>query len=335
MIRAQPTGALQKDPLDLIETVLVGCGADECASLLRHPAASLDHVQAYDLNSGRDQESHRQLPDQPQADYARGLTEGDLGTPDALHGDSPNRGERGMLRRDAVRHRDAQIRWHPVHLSVQGELVAGRRDQLTYGEFFGTRADLDHDAAQRVAERCVAIQPVHRLLVCRQRTLLSNRVEQLAHLVRSGAGLADQGHSRLADLHHLGARRDQRVERANQDAPRLAGRNRDVQDSEVTGLVILRDLLHSNFPRAICPLPQPIHGGATPAASAPRYHNSIESNCHNCLDWSRRPLRWSVTIWPERRPAQKPRRYQFTVEQNVINERSEIIGDPGAQWSPE
>ena len=208
-----------------------------------------------------------------------------------LHRDGPDGCERGVLGGHSVRHRNAQVGRHPVHLGVEGELVAGGRDQLTDRELLGTRPDLDHDAAQRVAERGVAVQPVHRLLVRRQRTLLSDRVEELAHLVRPGAGLADQRHPRLADLHHLGAGRDQRVERTNQNPPGLARGNGDVQNGEVTGLVVLSDLLHTTFPQAFRRLPQFVHGGATPAARAPRYHSSIESSCHNCLDWSRRPLR--------------------------------------------
>src|SRR5262249_30571399 len=77
--------------------------------------------------------------------------------------------------------------------------------------------------------------------------LLGNRVEQLADLIWSRACLANQGHLRLADLHHLGARRDQREQRPDQDPSRLARGHRNVEDVEVTGLVVLSYLLHATL----------------------------------------------------------------------------------------
>src|SRR5262245_51481042 len=106
---------------------------------------------------------------------------------------------------------------------------------------------LDHDSAQRVAKWGIAVQPVHRLLIRGEGALLGHRVEQLADLIWPGACLADQRHLRLADLHHLGACRDQREQRPDQDATRLACGHRDVEDVEVTGLVVLSYLLHATL----------------------------------------------------------------------------------------
>ena len=72
------------------------------------------------------EQPYRELSDEPEPDDARGLTEGDLGAPYALHGDGPDRRERRVLRCNAVRNGDAQIRWYPIHLSVQRELIACR-----------------------------------------------------------------------------------------------------------------------------------------------------------------------------------------------------------------
>ena len=183
---------------------------------------------------GCDEEPYYELTDEPEPDHTRGLTKRDLGAPDALHGDGSDRGERGVLGGNTVRYRDAQVRRYPVHLRVQGELVARGGDHLTDRELLRPRTDLDHDAAQRVAEWGVAVQPVHRLLVGGDGALLGHRVEQLAHLIRPGARLADQGHLRLADLHHLGAGRDQRVQRPDQNTARLARGHRHVENGEVT-----------------------------------------------------------------------------------------------------
>ena len=104
--------------------------------------------------------------------------------------------------------------------------------------------DLDDDAAQRVAERGVGVELVHHLLVGGHRALLRDRVQHLAHLVGPGPRLADHGQAGLGDLHHLGAGGDEREQRLDQDAARAARRDRHVEDGELPGLVVLRDLLH-------------------------------------------------------------------------------------------
>ena len=171
VVRTQPSGPVEQHLLDLAQARLVGCGAAQRAGLLRGPAAGLDHVQAHDLDAGGDQEPDDELTDQPEPDHTGGLAERDLGAPDALHRDRPDRGERGVLGGNTVRHRDAQVRRYPVDLRVQGELVARGGDHLADRELLRAGTDLDHDAAQRVAERGVAVQPVHRLLVGGERRL--------------------------------------------------------------------------------------------------------------------------------------------------------------------
>ena len=194
MVRAQAAGAGEHDLLDLVQARLVGCGAGESAGLLRGSAAGRDDIQAHHLHAGRDEEAHHELPDEPEPDNTRGLTKRDLGAADALHCDRPHRGERGVLGCNTIRYRDAQIRRHPVQLGVQGEFVARGRDHLTDRELLSTRTDLDHHAAQRIAERRVAVQPVHRFLVGGDGALLGHGVDQLADLIGPRSGLAEQGH---------------------------------------------------------------------------------------------------------------------------------------------
>ena len=248
VVGAQPAGPLVEHALDLGDPGVVRHGAGEGPGLLGRAAPCLDGVEAHDLDAGRDEEPHGELADESEADHAGGLAEGGLGAADALHGDRSDGGERGVLGRDTGGHRDAEVDRHPVDLGVQGELVARGGDDLTDGELLRPGADLDDDPAQRVPERRVAVEPVHRLLVGRDGALLRDGVEQLAHLVRPSARLADQRHPCLADLHHLGAGRDEGEQRAHEDAAGLARRRGDVEHGELPGAVVLRDLLHQTFP---------------------------------------------------------------------------------------
>ena len=279
VVGTEAAGGAAADLLDVGGAVRVGPGARQRTGLLRHPAACLHGVDADHPHAGGDEQPDHQLPDQPEPDDAGQLTELGLRPTDALHGDRPHRRERGVLRVDTVGHLDDQVGRHPVHLGVQRELVAGRGDQVADLELLGAGADLDDDAAQRVTQRRVAVETVHRLLVRRQRTLLGHRVDELLHLVRTRLRLAEQREPGLADLHHLGAGGDQGVERAHQHAPGPAGRDRDVEHHELAGAIVLRNLLHA---------------AATPAPRALRYQSSRLSSCQICFELSRRPERWSA-----------------------------------------
>jgi hypothetical protein len=97
-----------------------------------------------------------------------------------------------MLCRNTVRYWNAQVGRYPVDIGMECELVPGRRDQLTHGELLGARSDLDYDPAQRVAQRRVTVQPVHRLLVRRQSAILGSRIQELAQLIRPCSRFAHQ-----------------------------------------------------------------------------------------------------------------------------------------------
>ena len=222
----------------------VRCRAPDRAGLLGQPAALLDHVEPDDADPRGDEETDHELADEAEADDARRVAELDFGAPHAVHRDRPHRGEGGVLGRDAPRDRRAQVDRNPVVLGVQGVLVARRRDELADAEFLGAAPHLDHDAAQRVAERRVGVEAVHDLLVGGDRALLRDRVEDLAHLVRPRPRLADHRHLGLGQLHHLRAGGDEREQRLHEDAPGTACRSRRVEDDEFPGLVVLRYLLH-------------------------------------------------------------------------------------------
>ena len=244
MVGTAATGQLVQRGRHGGQALLVRGRAGHRARLLGQPAASLDHVQPDDPDTGRDQQPDHQLADQAEADDQGGLAELRLGAAHALHGDGAHGGERGVFGGHAPRHRGAQVDRDPVVLGVQRELVAGRRDQLAGLELLGPRAHLDDHSAQRVAQRGVGVELVHHLLVGGHRALLRHRVQHLAHLVRPGPRLADHGQVGLVDLHHLGAGGDEREQRLDQDAAGPARRDRCVQDGQLPGLVVLGYLLH-------------------------------------------------------------------------------------------
>ena len=222
----------------------VGAAHSVGAGLLGRPAALLEHVQPGDPDPRGDQEPDHQLADQAEADDAGGVAELDLGPPHPVHGDGAHGGEGGVLGQDPLGDHGAQVGRDPVVLRVQRVLVARGRDQLADPELLGARSHLDHDPAQRVAERRVRVEPVHHLLVGGDRALLGNRVENLAHLVRPRSRLADHRHLGLGQLHHLGAGGDEREQRLHEHAAGTADRGRHVEHAEFPGFVVLRYLLH-------------------------------------------------------------------------------------------
>jgi hypothetical protein len=210
VVGATAAGELGEGLLHCRHALAGGRRAADRAGLLGAPAAVLDDVQPGHPHAGGGQEPHRQLAHQSQADDARRVAELDLAAPHPVHGDRPHRREGGMLGGHPAGHRGAQIDRDPVVLGMQGVLAACRRDQLAHAELAGPRSHLDHLAAQGVAERGVGVEPAGDLLVGRHRALLRYRVDDLAHLVRPGAGLAHHGQFRLGQLHHLGAGGDER-----------------------------------------------------------------------------------------------------------------------------
>jgi hypothetical protein len=224
---------------------------------LCHAAAVGHSVDPNDADTGGNEQPYHQLSDQPEADDARRLAELHLGPAHALHGDGSDRRERGVLRHDTGGNGHAQVGRDPVQLRVEGELVAGRRHDVPDGELLGTRTDLDDDAAQGIAERGVAVQLAHGLAVGRDGTLLDGGVENLPDLVGPGPGLPEEGETRLAHLHQLGAGRDERVGRPDEHSPGFAGRRGHVEHDELTRPVVLGHLPHATSPSAFCPLHRP------------------------------------------------------------------------------
>ena len=244
MVSPAAGGQLGQRGLDAGQPLAVGGRAGDRASLLGQPASVLDDVEPDNADAGRDEQPHHQLADEAETDHQAGLAELRLGPPDALHGNRAHGGKRRLLRGNSPRHRGAQVDRDPVVFGVQGVFIARGRDQLADFELLGAGADLDNDTAQRVAQRCIGVQAVHDLLISGHRALLSYRVQNLAHLIWPGPGLAHHGQLGLVHLHHLGTGGDQREQRLHQDPARTAGRHRPVQHGELTRLIVLRDLLH-------------------------------------------------------------------------------------------
>ena len=103
-----------------------------------------------------------------------------------------------------------------LSLRVEGKLVAGASHELTDRELLSPSANLLDDARERVTQRRIGVQTVHRLLVGRERALLLDRLEHLLHLVGPGSCLANQRQLGLSDLHQLGSGGDQGVERSHE-----------------------------------------------------------------------------------------------------------------------
>ena len=154
-----------------------------------------------------DEELHRELADEAEADHARGLAELRLGAPHPLHRDRADGRERGVLRTHTGADGHAEVRRHPVDLGVQRVLVPRARDELADGEITGAAPDFDHLARQRVTERREGVELVRRALVGLERPELRGGVDDLAHLVGPGARLARERELGLLDLHHLRAGR--------------------------------------------------------------------------------------------------------------------------------
>ena len=274
--------------LDRVDALVGGRGAQVGACLLGRPAALLEHVQAGDPDPRGDQEPDHQLADQAETDDAGGVAELDLGPPHPVHGDGAHGGEGGVLGQDPLGHHGAQVGRDPVVLRVQRVLVARGRDQVADPEFLRARSHLDHDPAQRVAERRVRVEPVHHLLIGGDRALLGNRVENLAHLIRPRSRLADHRHLGLGQLHHLGAGGDEREQRLDEHAAGTADRGRHVEHAEFPGFVVLRYLLHCVLLSVVRFRPNACGrrlGGQTPTPMDRtfRYHSSSDSSCHICL----------------------------------------------------
>jgi hypothetical protein len=170
----------------------IGCPAYTRAGLLGELAAPGDDVDADGVHPGGDEELHDELTDQAETDDARGVPELRRSPPHPVQRDRAHRGERREARLDALGHRDAEVDRDPIDLGVERELVARARHEPAGRELLGAASGLHHVAADRVAERRVGVEPLHRLRIGAAHPLLGGAVEDLAHLVRTGACLGGE-----------------------------------------------------------------------------------------------------------------------------------------------
>ena len=139
--------SLRERLLDGRHALAGGCRAERRTGLLGPLAAVLDHVEPDHANPGGHEETDHELADEAQADHARGLAQLDLALAYAVHGDGPDGREGGVLRRDALRDRDAHVGRDPVVLRVQRVLVACRGDQLADAEILSASPHLGYHTA--------------------------------------------------------------------------------------------------------------------------------------------------------------------------------------------
>jgi hypothetical protein len=147
MVGAEAPADLSQTAFDPVQSFGAGRGTGDRPSLLRQPAPFLDRVDAHDDDSRGDKKLDGELADEPEADDAGRIAELRLATPNTLHGDSADGGERRLLGRDSLGHGNAEVGRDPVHLRVQRVVVAGASHELPDRELLCSRPDLgDHPA---------------------------------------------------------------------------------------------------------------------------------------------------------------------------------------------
>ncbi len=225
---------------------IIGCDSAGCgARSLRLAAACLEPVQPDHHDTSAAQQAHQDLPDQAEADHAGRLAKTKLRLAHRLQRDRGDRGERGLVERGAIRHRNAEIHWHPIVFGVRRILIAAAADPLPHRETSGALAYFNNRARQRVTEWRIGIEAVHHLLIGHKQALLADRARHLGNLVGARARLAEQRQATFGKLHHLGAGRHRRECRAHQDPAGATAWRRHIDQPELAGLIVLRDLLHS------------------------------------------------------------------------------------------
>jgi glycosyltransferase involved in cell wall biosynthesis len=187
----------------------------------------------------------------------------------------------------------------PYHVALVGdgpdrarleELFAGTRvtfagvlrgDDLADAKLLGPATDRHHQPSERVAEGRIRVEAAHGLAVSGKRTLLLGGLQYLLELVRAGTCFGQERHLRLAHLHKLGPRRDQRVQGLNQHPPGVACRCWHVEHCELSSFVILRYLLHCPFLKLRCYQRRPLsncsagHDRQSGSAKAKRFAGCV------------------------------------------------------------
>src|SRR4051794_3678342 len=151
-----------------------------------------------------------------------------------------------MLGGHGLRDRHCQIGRNEIDLGMIRVAGAGACDALTHMKLAHAFADRDHRSCERVAERRQGIELVHGLLVGGHEALLAHGREDLFHLIRARAGLAEVRKAALANLHAFGAARNHAEVRSHEDAAGFQCRWRDFLQANRARLVVLADQFHAD-----------------------------------------------------------------------------------------
>ena len=133
-------------------SVVVRRSAQKSAGLLRQTASFLVWVQSDHLNAGGHEQLHDQLPDQTQADNARGISDLDVSLANPLQSDRAHSGKCRQLRRHAIGYGHTEIGRYPVDFGMKGKFIAGACHQLTDGELLSPFSHLEHHTRKRVTQ---------------------------------------------------------------------------------------------------------------------------------------------------------------------------------------
>ena len=189
----------------------------------------------------------RQEPKQAQAHDHHARAECQLGTADAMQRDDAKHPERGVLVRDVVWNPGRQVDGDRDELRVRCKSLAHAGHAIPGREFSRGRTALLDDACAAIAQRRGRIEAAHGLVPSLEQPLFACLFPGAAHQIRPRRGLADQGLAPEFDRRTLGAKADQRIAVAHQDALAAALGDGDIAQRDLPGLVALDDLLH---PRA-------------------------------------------------------------------------------------
>ncbi len=190
------------------------------------------------------------LPDEAESDDDDRLADSYVGLPHTLHRDGADGRVCGVVERDAVRDRRAEVSGNEEHLGVRRISRAGACDAVAGPEIRDAVADRRDDARRAVAERFERLEPRAHLLHRRRDALAPEVVDDLFDEIGALTRLPDERALSDRDRPALGARADQRASRADENAPGPQRGRGNLADAELAGLEVLNDLFHRKAARS-------------------------------------------------------------------------------------
>src|SRR2546430_2161721 len=108
-----------------------------------------------------------------------------IGLPEPMKGDTPNRPERSVLEADAVRQRYAEIRGNVIYLSVHRMFAASAGDGIPSVDVSHSGANSESHARRGVAQNGRLIQPRSHSSSRLPDAVAARLFKDLLHLVRA------------------------------------------------------------------------------------------------------------------------------------------------------